>query len=90
MKNETKASLIIFCAVFVLAYVMMCFVPDELITYPTENGSLLSFLGDATVTLVGLRGVLAFSIALITALLVRIVDPEEHKKVAKKETKKTK
>ena len=90
MKKETKASLIIFCAVFILAYVMMNFVPDELIKYSTENGSILSFLGDATVALVGLRGVLALTIALIATLLIRIVDPEEPKKVEKKETKKTK
>ena len=91
MKKETKASLIIFCAVFILSYVMTCFIPDEVIKYSTENGSILSFLGDATVALIGMRGLLAFTFALIAALLVRIVDAEEKKKAeAKKETKKTK
>lgn len=95
MKKETKASIIIFCVVFIVAYIMTCFIPDEILKYSTANGSILSFLGDAAVALIGMRGVLAFTFALIATLLVRIVDSEEKtkaetKKTAKKETKKNK
>ena len=103
LKKETKASIIIFCVVFIVAYIMTCFIPDEILRYSTANGSILSFLGDATVALIGMHGVLAFTFALIATLLVRIVDSEEktkedtkktakteNKKTAKKETKKNK
>lgn len=92
MKKETKASLIIFCVVLIVAYVMTCFIPEDILRYSTENGSILSFLGDATIALIGMRGILAFAIALIATLLVRIVDSEENvkkstKKAANKEEK---
>lgn len=91
MKKETKASIIIFCVVFIVAYIMTCFIPDETLRYSTAHGSILSFLGDATVALIGMRGVLAFTFALIATLLVRIIDTEEKPKAdTKKETKKNK
>lgn len=94
MKKETKASIIIFCVVFIVAYIMTCFIPDEVLSY-TAHDTVLSFLGDATVAIIGMRGVLAFTFALIATLLIRIVDSEEKpkaeaKKTAKKETKKNK
>lgn len=94
MKKETKASLIIFCVVFIVAYIMTSFIPNEVITY-TAHETVLSFLGDATVALIGMRGVLSFTFALVATLLIRIVDTEEKtkpeaKRTVKKETKKTK
>ena len=86
MKKDTKASLIIFVGVFVLAFVMTLFVPDEIMAFSTNNG-LLSFFGTSVAKLVGIRTIVALAIALTVTLLVRIVDPEE-KKEAKKAVKK--
>lgn len=92
MKKETKASIIIFCVTFILAYVMMCFVPDEILVYSTEKSLIFGFFGDVTVALIGMRGVISLAIALVTVLLIRIVELEvrpntETKKVAKEEKK---
>ena len=90
MKKETKASIIIFCVVFIVAYVVTCFVPNEILTYSTEKSLIFGFLGDATVALIGMRGIISLAIALIVVLLIRIVDADEKPKAktkAKKETK---
>lgn len=86
MKKDTKASLIIFVGVFILAYVMTLFIPDEVMAYST-NGGLLSFLGTSVARLVGIRTIISLALAIAVTLLVRIVDPEE-KKEAKKTTAK--
>ena len=82
MKKETKASLIIFVAVFILAFVMTLFIPDDAMAYST-NGGLLSFLGTSVAKLVGIRTIVALAIAIAVTLLVRIVDPEEKKETTK-------
>ena len=82
MKKDTKASLIIFVGVFILAYVMTLFIPDELMAY-TTNGGLLSFFGTSVAKLVGIRTIIAIAIATAVTLLVRIVDPEEKKDASK-------
>lgn len=87
MKKETKASLIIFCVVLVIAYIMSCFIPDEILTY-NNSTSALGFLGNMTVAAVGMRGILSLAIALIVTLLIRIVDSDEVKKTKKVENKK--
>lgn len=94
MKKSTKSSLIIFIVVFIVGYVMACFIPDELLMYTTINGSILSFLGSEIVKITGMRTIIALAIALVAVLLIRIVDTEEKteknknaKKNEKKETK---
>ena len=90
MKKDTKASLIVFVSVFVLAFVMTMFIPDDAMAYST-NGGLLSFLGTSVAKLVGIRTIISIAIATAVTLLVRIVDPEEkkeEKKVSKKTTTK--
>ena len=87
MKKDTKASLIIFIGVFVLAYVMTLFIPDEVMAYST-NGGLLSFFGSSVARLVGIRTIVALAMAIAVTLLVRIVDPEEKKSSKKTTTKK--
>ena len=82
MKKDTKASLIIFVGVFILAYVMTLFIPDETMAY-TTNGGLLSFFGTSVAKLVGIRTIVAVAIATAVTLLVRIVDSEEKKEVSK-------
>ena len=85
MKKDTIASLIIFCVVFVLAYIMAGFIPNEILAY-NNNTSALSFLGDMAVTVITMRGMLALAIALAVTLLVRIVDTDESgKKQPKKQ-----
>lgn len=92
MKKETKLGIIIFIVVFLVAYVTLNFVPDELLTYSAVNGSILSFLGMGVANAIGMRAIIAVAIALIVTLLIRIVDPEENPapkaKSTKKETKK--
>ena len=88
MKKSTKSSLIIFIVTLIVAYVMTCFIPDEVLTYATINGSLLSFLGDGVAKLVGMRAIISVAIATVVVLLIRIVDTDEKKeKTAKKSTK---
>lgn len=88
MKKSTKTSLIIFIVIFVVGYVMTCFIPDEILRYATINGSVLSFVGNEVVKLVGMRTIVAFAIALIVVLLIRIVDTEEKAETTKKVAKK--
>ncbi len=94
MKKSTKSSLIIFIVTLIVGYVMTCFIPDELLNYTILNGSILSFIGDEVTKLVGMRTIIAVALALITVLLIRIVDTreiEENNKVEKKTaTKKVK
>ena len=87
MKKETKASLIIFVGVFILAFVMTLFIPDDVMAYSTNSG-LLSFLGSSVAKLVGIRTIISLAIALAITLLVRIVDPEEKKEAKKAAAKK--
>ena len=94
MKKSTKASLLIFFVTFILGYVMASFIPDEILSYSTLNGSLLSFLGSSVAKIVGMRTILAVAIATAVTLLVRIIDTDEYsevkksnKKIAKKVTK---
>lgn len=95
MKKTTKSCLIIFIVILMVAYVMACFIPDEVLTYATISGSLLSFLGDQVAKLIGMRAVIAIAIALVVVLLIRIVDTEDKdgqtkaKTTKKPESKKT-
>ncbi|MBR6033254.1 MAG: hypothetical protein IKP28_00635 [Clostridia bacterium] len=88
MKKSTKASLIIFIVTFLVGYVMASFIPDELLSYSTLNGSILSFLGSSVAKAVGMRTVLSVAIALAVTLLVRIIDTEDKKEVVTKKTTK--
>ena len=94
MKKDTKASLIIFAGVFILAFVMTLFVPDDVMAY-TTHGGLLSAFGTSVAKLVGIRTIIAWAIAVAVTLLVRIVDPEQKaeakaaRKVAEVATKTT-
>lgn len=88
MKKTTKASLIIFIVTFIVGYVMASFIPEEILSYSTLNGSILSFLGSSVAKMVGMRTIIAVAIALTVTLLIRIIEPEE-KKETKKVTKKT-
>ena len=86
MKKETKASLIIFCVVLVVAYIMTCFIPDEILVY-NNSTSALGFLSNMAVAAVGMRGIIALAIALIVTLLIRIVDSNDVKGTKKVEKK---
>lgn len=90
MKKSTKSSLIIFIVTLIVGYVMTCFIPDEILSYATINGSVLSFLGSEVVKLIGMRAIIALAIALIVVLLIRIVDTEEKAETSKKTAKTTK
>lgn len=91
MKRETKISLIIFCVVLIVAYILTCFIPDEILIYSTKNSTILSFLGDIAVAAIGMRGILAVALALIAVLLIRIVDSDDApNKSATKKIMKTK
>ena len=72
---------------------MASFIPEELLSYSTLNGSLLGFLGSSVAKLIGMRTILAIAIATAVTLLIRIIDTEEKTekgKVSKKSTKTTK
>ena len=88
MKKSTKSSLIIFIVIFVVGYVMACFIPDDVLAYATISGSLLSFLGDQVAKLIGMRAIIAIAIALVVVLLIRIVDTEDKDGQTKAKTAK--
>lgn len=93
MKKSTKISIIIFIVTFLMGYVMALFIPEEVLTYVTINGSILSFLGDEVAKFIGMRTIIAITIAIVVVLLIRIVDGDEEDeegKTTKKITNKQK